>query len=288
MTNTPAGSAQGTQRSARFWKRVPVYAWFLFTVFLCMMTVYILMIVCADRLSRFGLLQQTYYLVLVLMGLTAAGFLFGVLQSTATWIGKLLGGNLRLSGSVVGAVLVVYGGYCFIPKATSFPLTVYVHGEGGPQDIVLRRTGRVSLKLGPEIGSELIGENGQAVFPRIPADYRGQQVPGWIESDDYEATISTVTLERNSIDLTVRRKVKHFALSGIVLDGQGNPLPDVHVMLPQYRLEDTTRSDGGYIFQVSEGREQQVDLVAEKQGYQTKRMSPTLGDPGVIISLQKR
>jgi uncharacterized membrane protein (DUF485 family) len=288
MTNMPAGSAQENRRYARLWKRVPVYAWILFTAFLCTMAVFILMIVCADRLSRFGLLQQTYYLVLVLMGLTAAGFLFGVLQSTATWTGNIFGGKLRLSGSVVGAALVVYGGYCFIPKATSFPLTVYVHGEGGTQDIVLRSTGRVFLKLGPEISSELIGEYGQAVFPRIPADYRGQQVPVGIESDDYEATISTVTLESNSIDLTVKKKVKHFKLLGIVLDEQGNPLPDVHVMLPQYRLEDTTKSDGSYKFQVSEDREQLVDLVAEKQGYQTKRMSPTLGDPGVIFFLQKR
>jgi len=232
------------------------------------------------------LLQQVYYLVLVLMGLTAAGFLFGVLKSSATWAGKLWGGTLRLSGSVVGAALVVIGGYYFIPKATFFPLTVYVHGEGGPQDIVLRNRGRVFLKLGPEISSELIGENGQAVFPRVPADFRGQQVPGWIESDDYEASNTTVMLVGSNVDLIVKKKIKHFKLAGTVLDNYGNPLPGVRVSLPAHHMEDTTDPDGRFEFQVTAEREQTVDLTAEKQRYQTIKLSPTLGDSGVNFSLK--
>lgn len=291
MTDKPAKNATppnapGNPRTAKTQGRIPNYALISFVAFLCCVAVLLLLIVNADKLNRFGLLQQVYYLVLVLMGLAAAGFLFGVLQSSATWAGKVLGGTLRLSGSVVGAALVVIGGYYFIPKATFFPLTVYVHGEGGSQDIVLRNTGRVFLKLGPEISSELISENGQAVFPRIPADFRGLQVPGWVESDDYESTNTTVTIAGSNIDLIVKKKIKHFNLAGTVLDEHGNPLPGVHVELPAYYLEDITKSDGRFEFQVTAEREQMVDLTAEKAGYQTIRLSPTVGDSELNFSLK--
>jgi hypothetical protein len=290
MTDKPAKNATpshapGNLRATK--GRIPNYALISFVAFLCCVVVLLLLTVNADKLNRFGLLQQVYYLVLVLMGLTAAGFLFGVLQSSAEWVGEIWGGTLRLSGSVLGAALVVIGGYYFIPKATFFPLTVYVHGEGGSQDIVLRNTGRVVLKLGPEMIPEGIGENGQAVFPRIPADFRGQQVPGWVESDDYEASNTTVTIAGSNVDLIVKKKIKHFKLAGTVLDEQGNPLPGVHIAVPVYRLEETTTTDGRFEFQVTADREQMVDLTAEKQGYQTARLSPTLGDSEVNFSLKR-
>jgi len=111
-----------------------------------------------------------FYLLVVPLGVITAAFL-RVRQSTATWTGKVLGGTLYISGPIVVVALVVIGGYVFIPKAASFPFTVYVRGETGPQDIVLRNRGKVFLKLDSEISSESIGENGQAVFPRIPANF---------------------------------------------------------------------------------------------------------------------
>jgi hypothetical protein len=283
--NTTRSSVPAKLRATK--SQTPNYALVSFVVFLCFVAVLLLLIANADKLSRFGLLQQVYYLVLVLMGLAAAGFLFGILHSSAEWVGELWGGKLRLTGSVVGAALVVLGGYYFAPKATSFPLTVYVRGEGGPQDIVLRNTGRVFLKMGQEISSESIGENGQAVFPRILADYRGQQVPGWVESDDYEASNTTVTIADSSVDLLVKKKIKRFKLAGTILDEHGKPLSGVHVALPEYHLEATTNSDGRFEVQVTADREQMVDLTAEKQGYQIIRLRPTLGDSEINFSLKR-
>lgn len=99
----------------------------------------LLWILSANRLSRYGFSQQFYFLLLLFSGIACALVLFGILHSTATWNGKILGGNLRLGGSAVCVGLVVFGGYLFTPKATSFPLTIYVHGNGGSQDIVLRK-----------------------------------------------------------------------------------------------------------------------------------------------------
>jgi hypothetical protein len=268
--------------------QIPTYARISLITFLCFGGVLIGLIANADKLSRYGLLQPVYYLVLLTMGLTAAGFLFGVLHtSSATWAGKVWGGTLRLGGPPVVVALVVIGGHYFIPMPTFFPLTIYVHGKGGAQDIVLRNTGKVFLKLGPEISSELIGENGQAIFPRIPPDLRGQQAPAWVESDDYEAAGNTVTLAGSDVDLIVKKKIKHFELAGIVSDKDGRPLPGVSVALPDYDLHSTTQSDGRFEFDVTADHEQMVNLTAAKLGYQTASLRPTLGDLGVNFPLKE-
>jgi hypothetical protein len=284
--NARPSNAPTNLRATNNQRLIPIYALISLGALLCCVAVLFVLIAYAGKLRQYGLLQQIYYLVLVLMGLTTAVCIFGVLQSSASWVGKLLGGTLRLSGSVVGAALVVIGGYYFIPKETYFPLTVYVHGEGGPQDIVLRSTGRVVLKLGPEMTPEIVAENGQAVFPRIPADFRGQEVPGWVESDDYEALNTTVTIAGSNVDLIVKKKIKHFRLAGTVLDEHGKPLPGVHVALPTYHLNGTTNSDGRFEFQVAAEGQGMVDLTAEKEGYQSRRLSPTVGDTEVSFTLK--
>jgi nucleoside phosphorylase len=267
--------------------QVPKYAWISFGAFLCFLVLLSLLIVNIDKLSQFGLLQPIYYLVLILMGATSAAFVFGVLPSTATFTGRALGGTLRFSGPVVAVALVVIGGYYFLPRTTSFFITVYVHGEAGQQDVVLRNEGQVFLKLGPEIRSEHIGQNGQAIFPRIPTDFRGQQVAGWVESDDYEASSQTVTLAGNYVDLIVKKKIKRFKLAGIVFDEHGRPLPDVHIILPEYHCAYITKSDGAFEFDIRADHEQQVELVAQREGYRSMRLSPTLGDTGVSFSLKR-
>jgi len=265
--------------------KIPMYALLSLAAFLCCLAVLVLLIVNAEKLTGLGLTQQVYYLVLVLMGLTAAAFLFGVLQSSATYQGKLLGGTLRLGGSVVGAGLVVVGGYFFIPKLATFPLTVYVHGAGGVDDIVLQNSGRVMLKLGPEIRPEPIGENGQAYFPAIPAEFRGQQVPAWVESDSYESSIQTTKLDGRSMDLPVKKKIKHFKLGGVVSDADGNPVAGVHVVLPEFNASNDTNENGRFQTEVVADGQQATSLIAQKQGYQTAHLNPTLGDTGVNFQM---
>jgi hypothetical protein len=51
-------------------------------------------------------------------------------------------------------------------------------------------------------------------------------------------------------------------------------------------MEYMTKSDGRFEFQVTAEREQTVDLTAEKPGYQTRQLSPALGDSGVNFSLK--
>lgn len=160
----------------------------------------------ADKLTASGLAGNVYYFALVPLGLSAAALLFGVLHSKAYWKGTAYGGALELGGPVVLFLLVQILGFYLVQNTSTFPLTVYVHGENGTQEIVLRNSGKVVMRLGLEPRSEPIGADGQAFFPAIPPSFRNQGVPVWVESDEFESGGDTKKLTVPSIDLTVRRK----------------------------------------------------------------------------------
>ncbi len=89
-----------------------------------------------------------------------------------------------------------------------------------------------SLELGPERKTAEIADGGQAYFPAIPANFRGQQVPAWVESESYESVDpnSKQLLNGSVLYMTVRKKARHFPLAGIVTDqATGGPLPGVRV-----------------------------------------------------------
>ena len=99
----------------------------------------------AEALTKLGLIGNLYYIVLFPLGLCAAVFLFGVVRSFARYKGEQYGGTLELGGPIVAFVLVVGGGFVLVPKPPStFPLTVYVHGEADRNDLVLRNSGAYS------------------------------------------------------------------------------------------------------------------------------------------------
>src|ERR1700722_5449367 len=131
--------------------------------FLCGIVLLGLLIWNANLLASLGLAGVLYYLVLLPMGLAAAGFLFGVVRSCARYSGKQLGGMLELGGPIVAFLLVVVLGFVLVKPVTTFPLTVYVHGQGRPQDL-LRNSGEVLLDLGLDRRRQPIGSEGQAYF----------------------------------------------------------------------------------------------------------------------------
>ena len=83
-------------------------------------------------------------------------------------------------------------------RSGSEPRYVSIHRlrprRGGPQEIVLRNSGRVVMDLGLDRRSEPIGENGQAFFPAIPANFRGQNVHIAVESANFETINSSQEL----------------------------------------------------------------------------------------------
>ena len=224
----------------------------------------------AEALTKLGLIGKLYYVVLLPLGLCAAVFLFGVVRSFARYKGEQFGGTLELGGPIVAAALVVVGGFLLVPKPPStFPLTVYVHGEAGPHDLVLRNSGRVFVDLDGDRRSQSIGENGQAYFPAIPDRFRGQAVPIWVDAKGFEPIVADQRerVDGGSLYLKVRRKSGR--VSGRVQNESGNPIPNAELTLAG--LTSRSESSGHFKFDVpGEKLEEEMDLQAIAPGYKTQ------------------
>ena len=254
--------------------------------FFCGLGLLALLIWKADTLVRFGLTGNLYYIVLLPMGLAASGFLFGVLRSYARYRGKQLGGVLELGGPIVAFAMVVIGGFVLVPNLATFPFTVYVHGEAGPQEIVLRDSGRVVMDLGLDRRSEPIGENGQAFFPAIPANFRGQNVHIGVESADFEPVDSSreLPLDGTSLYLAVRRKSGR--ISGFVQDSDGNPVIGAVVWVAG--LSTTTDASGHFDFTIPGNRlKEELDLQAVAAGYAPARLKVVPGSNEASVVLKR-
>ena len=268
------------------WNKIAPYLVTSGACFLCGFGVLALLIWKADTLGRFGLTGNLYYLILLPMGLAASAILFGVLRSYARYRGEQLGGVLELGGPIVVFAMVVAGGFVLVPNVAAFPFTVYVHGEAGPQEIVLRNSGRVVMDLGLDRRSEPIGENGQAFFPAIPFNFRGQNVFVTVESADFEAVNPNkqLRLEGASLYLPVRRK--NGRISGFVQDSDGKPVVGAAVGVAG--LSVTTDALGRFDFTIPGNRlTEELDLQAVAAGYLPTRVKVVPGSNEAMVVLTR-
>jgi hypothetical protein len=265
---------------------IVLYALISLVSFLCGVGLLVLMLWKSEKLAALGLTGNLYYIVLLPLGLAAAGFLFGVLRSFASYRGKHLGGVLELGGPIIAAAMVVIGGFVLVPNPATFPITVYVHGERGPQDVVLRDSGRVFLDLGAEHRSEPIGANGQAYFPAIPANFRGQEVLAWVESETFDPVggAQKRRLEGASLYLTVRKKSGRVA--GRVQDQEGNALAGAEVRVAG--VSTSTDSTGHFELTIPGDRlKPELDLYAVAPGYGAARYTAVPNSNDMVIDLKR-
>lgn len=175
---------------------------------------------------RLGLANSIYYIVICVLGISVAGFLYGILPSSGTWEGNIYGGRLKLGGAAVGFALVLIGGYVFRPSV-NFSAAIYVHGEKGKNDLVLTSKGLVVLDVGHRRPGK-IDDKGQAYFTGLPANFRGQKVVVSLTGAGFEPVEEMIVLSEE-VYLAVRPKP--CAISGTVQDENGNPVPhaEVHI-----------------------------------------------------------
>jgi hypothetical protein len=245
-----------------------------------------LMLWKAQLLVSLGLTGNFYYVLLLALGLAAAGFLFGVLQSFARYRGKHLGGVLELGGPIVGAALVVIGGFILVPNQTPFDFTVFVHGENGQDDLLLKNSGQVVLDLNNQRRKEKIGDNGEAYFAGVAPNFRGQEVPIWVESDLAEPVRNDqkARLDGAPIYLAIRRKAGHIA--GRVQDENGNPLEGAKIGVAG--LSTSTDSMGHFEFLIPGDRlKDEFDLTAGAAGYGTKHYNAVSNASELTIELTR-
>ena len=238
----------------------------------------------AQLLISLGLTGNYYYVVLLALGLSAAAFLFGVLQSSARYRGETGWGALELGGPIVGAALVVVGGFFLVPNPTSFDLSVFVHGHAGAHDLLPKDSGEVVMKLGSDVRRRLIGENGEAFFAGIPSNFRGQEAPIWVESQLFESVSpdQNYSLKGAPISLEVRRKGG--TISGRVQDENGKPLSGAK--LEAAGVSVTSDAAGHFEITIAGDRlKPSFDLVAEAAGYSTRHYEAVPNSNDLVIAL---
>lgn len=264
------------------------YALLSLGCFLCGLVLVGLLLWKAELLVRLGLTGNFYYLVLLPLGLAVAGFLFGAMRSFARYRGEHFGGTLELGGPIVGFVLVVLGGFLLPPPAANFPLTVYVHGPAGPQDLVKGAQGSVLLYLGTEPKKRKIEEDGQAFFQEIPANFRGQKVNVGLDADGYELAEPgrEYHLDGTSLYLPVRRKpVRIF---GGIQDDGGNPIAGARISIEGFSGK--TNQDGHFDLALPGDLRSRpgLSLLIVADGYEATRVKVTPDSNPVIWKLKRQ
>lgn len=244
-------------------------------------------IVFGEKLVGFGLVNQIYYLVLVALGLGAAASLFSGIRSTAKYRGQSSWGTLELSGPPVIFFLVVGAGIYFSPGQRPFGLTVFVHGPGGPQDLILRNQGKVAIDLGPDRRFEQIGEKGSAFFPSIPPDYRGKDVPVSVIADGF-ARNNGLPLRLIGESLYVPVRKQGALLSGVILNQDSDPVPGAEVRAAGQTAK--TDEDGRFDLSIpGELIKEEMTLDVRAQGFvsRTDYVAPNSNEIRLILTRSK-
>ena len=178
--------------------------------------------------GRVALTNAQYYLVLIPLGLGAAGFLFGALRSQAKYSGQSSYGNLELRGPAVLFIIIVAGGL-FANQSTAFPLTVRVHGPGGPSDVI--REGTVTVYL-DDVGRDgQIDARGAVTFPGVPSAFDGEPVSVVADVPGFVLPADTPFVIPESHVITLRLVPREYAtpVRGSVRDSAGQAVPGATV-----------------------------------------------------------
>jgi TIR domain/Carboxypeptidase regulatory-like domain len=82
--------------------------------------------------------------------------------------------------------------------------------------------------------------------------------------------------------------LKLLLLSGSIRSEANDPLSDVQVSLPQFKLTTTTDQFGQFRFEVTASDQDTVALLAQKPGYQTYEADVTLGNTALGFTMRKK
>jgi hypothetical protein len=173
------------------------------------------------------------------------------------------------------------------PPASNFTLTVYVHGQAGLQDLILRSQGAVLLDLGSDRRREPIRDKGQAFFPEIPASFRGQAVNVGLDANGYELADPWPkrSLKNTSLYLSVRKKPGVF--KGHVQDEQGRPVVGASITVAD--LTTIANEHGNFELTVPPERLQdELPLLVLAKGYSPWNGTAVHGSNEIAVTLTRK
>lgn len=246
-----------------------------------------LMLYQAETLLRLGLIGNLWYLMLLAMGLAVAVFLFLGFKSYSTYTGKVLDGTLTLGGPAVLMLVVVWLGLKLVePPPARFDLTVFVHGEAGPQAMIVRNRGALLLDLGADRRRETIGDKGEVRFVGIPTDQRGRTVPVALDAEGYELVDPKAQMKLSTETAYLAVRPASVVLSGRVQDENGKAVSNARLQLSSYTTQ--SNEDGWFSFKVpSDLPQTERILYVTAPGFEPSHVQATPGGNQITVKLSK-
>ncbi len=197
---------------------------------------------------RWGVVGQVWFLVVLLLGCAVGAGAFQLTRSYATYKGKVLGGELRIGGPAVLALVVLVLGFKLAPPVSlPFDFSVLVQDASQPPNppLALEAGAKLRLDLGADRREEAIGPKGEVRFVAIPTTQMGRSVPvSLVGSNKFEIApnpsstpgqVPTITLSAEVAYLSLRPR--QLRVPVLVLDEQGNPVLGARWHLPSLKLQ---------------------------------------------------
>jgi co-chaperonin GroES (HSP10) len=211
----------------------------------------------SDKLNLIS--PSTYFFLLVVLALIAAGFLFGAMRSHAKYSGKAYNGTLELSGPVVVLALIIFLGYKFRPTENSFSTTVNFFSNDSSHATVAE--GEVTVYYGAAHVSRKISE-GQVILNEIPKEFRGREVTFIPVAEGYSAKAQKAILPANGnvLELYLEKVKDSVTITGIVLTDKGKAINNAVVVFADGLAKDSTDRFGNFRIRLplKDGDETQV------------------------------
>jgi hypothetical protein len=203
-SRAPKTSAPGHTGSAGF----PFYARVAVACVVLAVILAVAFVSAAPVLGPSRLSSTTYYLVVSILGLIAAGSMYGFFWCYDRSHRRHFGLGLEIAAPVAVLVMVLILGLFQPGPNPGFSIVAVIHRQADPNGLFPEGSGRLVLDLGDRQIRRPLDVRGRAVFVRMPEALRGREVGLAIESDTYVLADANgrYLLDGKTIDLTVLKK----------------------------------------------------------------------------------
>jgi hypothetical protein len=197
----------------------------------------------SDKINFIG--PSSYFFLLVIIALIAAGFLFGALRSHAKYSGKAYGGTLELSGPVVVLALIIFLGYKYRPTQQSFNFTINIFSATDTSEVI--KAGYSELFFGNAHQIKNISE-GQSVFSELPSDYKGKTITLIAHSDGYTTKRESIAIPLNDVPVNIylQKIPDSVTVAGLVKDKKGTPVKNAELVFADGKFKTASDEYGNF------------------------------------------
>lgn len=219
----------------------------------------------ADRILAAGLDHRVFYVLLVPLGLSAAAFAFGAMNSSGTFTQQ---GNRQvgLTGPAMFAALVVVGGFFLVPQGGLRSLVVRVdrgaESGGGPV-----AGAAVTVDWGVQRLVQITDASGQASFVGLPPGATGVGVA--VEAVGYasERRVLDAVPADGAVRLELAVRATLTRVRGTVFERRtGAPLEGVALNFGSGAAVDTTDAFGNFAVELALPAGARVLVVGTRDG----------------------